>query len=82
MALAPLARGDLALELVAAAAQVLGRFLFVVAVIGALAFTGGDSGAGNGSMTGHTMSDGETMTRPMHSMSGGKQMPGMTHTSP
>ena len=49
-----------------------------VAVIGALAFTGNDSDAGNV----HTMSNGQTMTGPMHMMSGGQQMPGMNHTSP
>jgi hypothetical protein len=68
--------------------------LFVVAVVGALAFTGSDSGARNvhempngqmmtgmmdDSMMGHTMPGGQTMTGPMHTMSGGEQMPGMTH---
>ena len=67
--------------------------LFVVAVVGAMAFTGSDSGAGNehqmpngqmtgmmdDSMMGHTMTGGQTMTGPMHTMSGGEQMPGMTH---
>lgn len=52
--------------------------LFAVAVIGTLAFTGDDSGAGNV----HTMPGGQMMTGPMHTMSGGEQMPGMTHTSP
>ncbi len=72
--------------------------LFAVALVGALAFTGNDSGAGNvhtmpngQMMTGstdtdstmdHTMSNGQTMTGQMHTMSGGEQMPGMTHTSP
>ena len=65
--------------------------LFVVAVVGAMAFTGSDSGnvhqMPNGQMTGmmddsmmgHTMTGGQTMTGPMHTMSGGEQMPGMTH---
>ena len=56
--------------------------LFAVAVIGALAFTGSDSGADNM----HTMQNGDTMTgtmtRQMHTMDDGVQMPGMTHTSP
>ena len=72
--------------------------LFAVALVGALAFTGSDSGASNvhtmtngqmmtgtmddDSMMGHMMSNGRTMTGPMHTMSGGQQMPGMTHTSP
>jgi hypothetical protein len=72
--------------------------LFAVALVGALAFTGNDSDAGNvhpmpngqmmtgtmdtDSMMGPTMSNGPTMTGPMHTMSGGQQMPGMTHTSP
>ncbi len=71
--------------------------LFVVALVGAFAFTGSDSGATvhpmpNGqmmtgtmdtdSMMGHMMSNGRTMTGPMHTMSAGQQMPGMTHTSP
>lgn len=69
--------------------------LFAVALVGAFAFTDGDSGAGNvhtmpngqmmmdtESMMGHTMSNGQTMTGPMHTMSGGERMPGMSHTSP
>jgi hypothetical protein len=72
--------------------------LFAVALVGALAFTGSDSGAGNAhtmpngqmmngmtdddSMMGHMMSNGGMMTGPIHTMSGGQQMPGMTHTSP
>ena len=72
--------------------------LFAVALVGALAFTGSDSGAGNvhtmtngqmmtgkmddNSMMGHMMSNSRTMTGPMHTMAGGQQMPGMTHTSP
>lgn len=72
--------------------------LFAVALLGTLAFTGGDSGAGNvhpmpggqtmtgmsdsDSMMGHTMSSGQTMTGPMHTMEDGESMPGMTHTSP
>lgn len=63
--------------------------LFVVAVVGALAFTGGDSSGGNahtmpsgqmmtGMMDG-SMMGGQTRTSPMHTMSGGEQMPGMTH---
>ena len=64
--------------------------LFAVALVGAFAFTGSDSGAGNAhtmpngqmmtgmmeddSMMGHTMSNGGTMT--------GSGMPGMTHSSP
>lgn len=50
--------------------------LFVVAIVGALRFTGGDSGAGNG----HTMQNGQTMTGPMDTMTG--DMSGMTQTSP
>jgi len=71
--------------------------LFVVALGGALAFTGGESSGGNvhtmpggQMMTGmmddemmddpaHTMPGGQTMTGPMHTMSDGEQMPGMTH---
>ena len=69
--------------------------LFAVALVGALAFTGSDSDAGNvhpmtngqmmtgtmdnDSMMGH-MSNGRTMTGPMHRMPRGQQMPGMTHT--
>ena len=71
--------------------------IFAVALTSALAFTGSGSDAGNvhmmprgqmmtgatdDSMMNHMMSDGQTMTVPMHTMSGGKQMPGMTHTSP
>ena len=72
--------------------------LFAVALVGTLAFTGGNSGAGNvhtmpggqtmtgmmdsDSTMGHTMSDGQTMTGSMHTMSSGEQMPGMTHASP
>ena len=72
--------------------------LFAVALVGAFAFTGSDSGAGNvhtmtngqmmtgtmdnDSMMGRMMPNGRTMTGPMHTMSGGQQMPGMTHTSP
>lgn len=72
--------------------------LFAVALVGALAFTGSDSNGGNvrpmpngqmmtgrmgtDSMMGHMMSNGQTMTGPMHTMSGGEQMPGMNHTSP
>ena len=52
--------------------------LFAVALVGTLAFTGGDSGAGNV----HTMPGGQTMTGSMDTMSSGEQMPGMTHTSP
>lgn len=36
----------------------------------------------NDSMMGHMTSNGRTMTGPMHTMTGGQQMPGMTHTSP
>jgi len=51
--------------------------LFAVALVGALAFTGGgDAGYV------HTMPNGQTMTGQMHTMSDGEQMPGMTHTSP
>jgi hypothetical protein len=60
--------------------------LFVVAVVGAMAFTSNGSSGGNvhtmpmmGNSSGHTMSGGQTMTGPMHNMSGGEQMPGMTH---
>lgn len=44
--------------------------LFVVAVVGALAFTGGDSNDGNI----HRMPNGQTMTGMMDG-----SMPGMTH---
>lgn len=50
--------------------------LFAVALVGAIALTGGDSGAGNA----HTMPDGATMTGPMHTMSDGEDMPGMSHS--
>ena len=72
--------------------------LFAVALVGALAFTGSDSGAGNvhtmtdgqmmtgtmdnDSMMGPMMSNGRTMTRPMHTMSDEQRMPGMTQGSP
>ena len=64
--------------------------LFAVAVVGALAFTGGDSGAGSV----HTMSNGQMMSGATHAPSGmgsmmgghtmtdGEMMPGMDHTTP
>jgi len=48
--------------------------LFGVALIGALAFTGNSSSGGNA----HTMPDGQTMTTPMHTMTNGDTMTGMT----
>ncbi len=50
--------------------------LFAVALVGTLAFTGKNTGAGNV----HTMPDGQTMTGPMttgtHTMPSGETMPG------
>ncbi len=48
--------------------------LFAVALGGALALTGG-SKSDNGP---HMMPNGQTMTAPMHTMSDGETMPGMT----
>jgi hypothetical protein len=72
--------------------------LFTVALVGALAYTGSDSDAGNvhtmpggqmmtgsmdnDSMMGRMTSNGRTMTGPMHAKSDGQQMPGMSDSSP
>ena len=48
--------------------------LFGIALLGALAFTGNSNSGGNG----HTMPDGQTMTPPMHTMTNGDTMTGMT----
>lgn len=55
--------------------------LFVVALVGSLAFTGGDSSGGNV----HTMPSGQTMagdTSDMHTTQDGQAMTGKTHSSP